>query len=422
MTRWSGLIMTCVLLLAGCASPGPEGAAAGPSTDLGPPVASLTFDPEIKVADIPNTGHEAFLEVSADGLTLLTCAHGDFRAPAFMFASTDGGATFKQLDVGTPMPFAGDCEVALGPNDEWSFSGKTELGITVVTTKDGGESWIINHLASPPINGGADRQWLTYAGTTLLLSHQPGTQEVGSIVVARSTDYGATWSTPKEAVAADAAQPWIGAGHFIVASDGSILMPITRTGPPTPVGPGPPTRLMMARSSDEGATWTLADVASVGPQVYATGAAQSGDGTLLWAFSDDGGLSAITSSDMGVTWSEPLAIGSGLAWDRPWTSGRPDGSFDVIWESDGTQFNATTPALALSRVRFENGTAGSFVPTVESSIVADVDFIEFASVAHDATGRAHVVTTRAPQLMRGELTQGVTGTLLLVQETVADAS
>ena len=412
-------VVALLLLLAGCT--GREAPADVPRETQyfgANEVANLTFAAPRAVMDIPNTGHEAFLAVSSDGQTLLSCAHGDFRAPAHMYASTDGGATFRELDAGPTMLPAGDCDVALGPDGAWSFSGKTGLGVTVATTKDQGETWIINHAAAPPLNGLADRQWLAYVGDVLLLSYQPGTQKAGNVLVTRSTDFGATWSQPVDAWSFWPLLPFVTVGDFLVSTDNTtIRIPLLTE---VLLVPGAGTFDFLV-SHDAGLTWSLqvTDIGIVPGTAYPTGAAVTAGGLIAWAYADGTSMLLMVSVDDGETWSAPTPIGAGPAHERPWASARPDGTVDVLWLSDGTHFGRA-PGLAVTRI--DPRTPGV---VLAEAIVSDVDFIEFASIAHDASGRAHVVVVDAPRLMAVppqaiEAVDG--GRLLLVQESLPTVS
>lgn len=405
------LVVLTGACLSGCSSPNGVSAPAGPEAAADPPQDPPVFAEARPIMDIPNTGHETFIEVSQDGQTLLACAHGDFRAPVHMYASTDGGATFRELAPGLGWPVAGDCDVALSedgsPNGLWAFAGKTDLGITVATTRDGGQTWTVNHLAGPPLNGLADRQWLQATTDGLVLAYQPGTQQVGSILVTRSADDGATWSQPVEAAAPDPAAAETAVGHFVVAQS-ALLLPLLRnalqaTG-----------RFALLASTDGGATWTERPAFAVGADAYPTGLAATADGRLVWAFIDAGQLFAAASSDDGLTWSTPVPLAAGVAWDRPWASARPDGSVDVVWMSDGSHFDSGA-GLALTRV------PANFSEAPMHWLVAPIGFIEFASVAHDGNGLAHVAVVDAPRLISADpqLGQGLAGRLLLVQERSA---
>ncbi len=404
-------IAVAVLLafVAGCSTPAPD--PLPPEPVPAETADALAFGEPRHVATIPNTQHETFLAVSPDGRTLLACAHGEFVAPAHMYASTDGGATFAELDAGPGLLPAGDCEVALGPEGAWSFAGNTVVGVTVATTLDQGRSWTVNHLTGPPLNGLADRPWLAYADQTLLLSYQPGTPAVGSVRVARSTDFGATWTSPVEVAASTTGSPFIDAADFVVSADNqTVRIPVTRQ-----LSPGGSATLSFAVSRDAGATWAEESVAEAQPPAEGfPGVAITSDGTLTWVYDAGGRLVALTSSDDGATWSEPREIATGTAWSRPWASARPDGSVDIVWLSDGSQFNVSEVGLGLTRIA--PGPSGP----VSHRMVASVGFIEFASVAHDASGRAHISVVDAPQAASGDVSLQREGRLLIVQEVLAE--
>ncbi|MFA5945042.1 MAG: sialidase family protein [Candidatus Thermoplasmatota archaeon] len=405
------LVSLAMLLASGCAQPTAD-PVSPPAAELEAAAPGLAFLPARSVATVPNSQHEAFVEVSPDGQVVLTCAHGFFKEPSHFFASEDGGATFRDLDFGEPMPPGGDCEVALAPTGAWAFSQKTDVGVTVVVTADGGESWTINHLAAPPVNGGADRQWLAYAGETLLLCYQPGSQQFGTLEVTRSADGGKTWSLPVHAVAPDPTRPRMDAGHFLVGPDGTLRIPVTSSLEITGLAGG--SQLSFAVSQDGGASWSEEPVASIaGSPPNPSGAAQAADGSLTWAYADGSSdaLLVIGSQDGGATWTVPLLLDEGLDWPRPWASARPDGTVDIVWLSTGAKFGAQGPQLALARVDLR------VEPAVVSSVVIDdLASIEYAAVAHDAAGRATVVAADAPATSSNPLGPAQ---ILVIQEAIA---
>jgi hypothetical protein len=393
-----------LIAVSGCAAPvAPSDAATEPLVEARP---ALSFLPGRAAATVPNTQHEAFVDVSDDGQTILTCAHGFFKDPSHFYASTDGGATFVELRVDEPMPGGGDCEVALSASGVWAFSEKTDLGVTVVTTADGGTEWTVNHLAGPPVNGLADRQWLAYAGEVLWLSHQPGSQQVGTVEAMRSSDHGATWSLPSRVLLPDPAYPKVHAGPFLFGPDGSVRIPVERS------APDGATALSLAVSSDDGSTWTEQTLpvgdADSETNPFPSGVTQAADGAITWAYAAGSSLVVIGSTDGGATWSPRLVLDDGLDWGRPAAAARPDGSVDVVWLSDGARFGVDGPHLALARVDLRATPA-----EVETTVLGPLGSIEFVDVAHDAAGRATVVATAA-----GKTTQNPLGTgeVMLYQE------
>lgn len=397
-------VLLVLALLSGCIQEPAGNDVPNPMPPAAPASVGFAFDPARSVAAVANRQHEAFLAVSPDGRVLLTCAHGDFKEPANMFASTDGGATFRELVPPQPMLPAGDCEVALAPDGTWTFAGKTELGIAVASTSDEGATWRVNHLAGPPLNGLADRQWLAYAGNTLLMTYQPGTQKVGPILFTRSTDHGSTWSEPSEVAGTDAAQPAIGAGDFVVAQDGvTAYFVVSRE------IPAASSSYELLATHDAGASWERTAMPVQSLDAYPSVPALTPDGQIVWAYRDLDALMAVWSADDGQTWSSPLHLADGMGWPRLWCASRPDGLVDVAWMSDGTQFDRP-PGLSLTRFDPALGAVAG------QAIIADIGFLEYAGLAHDATGRAHAVVMDAPSTMGGDISADQDGDLLYARE------
>lgn len=393
------------VLLAGCATPSDRANAPtdGP-LDVPEVSPSFSFESARQVATVDNTQHEAFLAVSPDGRVLLTCAHGNFKEPANLFASTDGGATFRELDPGQPMLPAGDCEVALAADGTWTFAGKTDLGIAVASTSDEGATWRVNHLAGPPLNGLADRQWLAYVGDTLLMTYQPGTQQAGPVLLTRSTDHGLTWSQPTEVAAVDPLHPVISAGDFAVSPDGTTAAFVVAREVPTTT-----LQVELLTTHDAGATWDRQAIPVTSLDAYPSVPAITTTGVLVWPYRDLDALLAITSSDGGTTWTPPIHLADGIDWPRVWSAARPDGLVDIVWMSTGAHFGR---AEGLALTRFDPATNGA----VHQAIVADIGFLEYAAVASDGAGRAHAVVMDAPSRTDGDLSTDLDGGLLYVRE------
>lgn len=403
-------LLLLALVLSGCSGRGPDRDGdrdAGLELGPGGPLA-LAFEPARAVATVSNIEHEAFVAVSPDGQVVLSCSHGEFKEPANLFASTDGGATFRELDPtqggGNPLLPAGDCEVALAPDGTWAFAGKTDLGIAVMSTSDQGATWRVNHLAGPPFNGLADRPWMAYAGGTLLMTYQPGTQQAGPVLFSRSQDHGATWTDPVEIAGTEPLRAGIAAGDFAVASDSmAVHFVVQHELPGGPTG----VRFELLSSIDAGATWTRQDMPVSSLDAYPSVPALGPAGVLTWAYQDLDDLEAITSHDGGATWGGPVALGTGIAWPRLWAAARPDGLVDVAWMAAATEAGRAE-GLAVTRL---DPAAGA---VLGETIVAGIGFLEYAGLAHDASGRAHAVAMDAPR--KSDATTDLDGDLLYIRE------
>jgi hypothetical protein len=193
------------------------------------------------------------------------------------------------------------------------------------------------------------------------------TEETSQIVVAHSSDSGATWSAPSQASAAgvEAIEPT----QPVVSADGSVHV-AWRTQDTS----GAPHELQEANSADGGVTWAQVNVGPV------TGARRTDpkmavdprNGTLYVAYQygsrqgetqgPDFGSPDIEvrhSTDGGRTWSSPARVnddpaGQGTDHRSPHLSVAPDGRLDVVWYD---RRNAHSPerkecAVSLTRPGF----------------------------------------------------------------------
>lgn len=385
----ASLALTLVAWTAGCLGE-------GPSTPLpaAPELGPVAFEAPVLAGTYPNQQGEAFVEVSPDGQTVLTCAHGEFRQSSPMYASTDGGTTWRTLTPPLDSPIGGDCEVALS-GDTWVFLASTVASATVLVTQDQGATWSVNPLSAIPTNGLADRPWIAFAGDRLLISYMPLWMQPGLIATMASDDLGQTWSMPVYASAIAPGQTSTVQGHFLVdPSDGTVRIPLVKT-MGTELNQVGPVVLSMAVSRDQGTSWTEEPVR--GPFTayfaYSTAVAQGGDGTLYWPFlqDGDGGVDTLvlTSTDGGATWSEPVRVVQGQApASIPWGHGRPDGSMDLVWTDDGAVAGAE-PGPSVLFLRLDARHPGLVTGLVAVTAVGVTP--EFSAVGHDGDGRAFVV-------------------------------
>jgi len=378
--RWP--LLAVALLLAGCLS--------------GPPAGPVTLPPAGFTHTQVGTGGdtETSLAVSADGRTVLACSHGGFTQPSPWWASTDGGATFTQLEPSPAPPVGGDCDVAIGTDGSWYEVFDSLMSVAIVATHDQGKTWVWSYL-NDPLVGNVDRPWIQAVGDDLVVTYADIMADQPYAVFAiRSTDHGATWSLP--AVVAnvhgpDATNCWV--GHPTSIGFQLMLVPLgCWVGAEANVGT---VQVQFARSETAGADWVQEPPLALQQARGVPTASFAPDGTLWLAFvaGPDGGheVMAATSSDDGHSFADPIPVAP-IAGDSdwPWIDGRPDGSADVTWMEHAPNGTAgPTYRAHVARVSREPFAVVSSQP-IGPSWAGDMSY-EFFMVRHDDHGTAFVV-------------------------------
>ena len=410
------LVLPVLLLLAvaGCLDEGAKDLGDGPVRDL--PVVvdeadvGLYFGPDVKVADRANGEAENFVSVSPDGQTILECMHGEFAFTPMMLASQDGGASFRELELGEPSP-GGDCETTFGEAGRWFFVHSTVVGATVVSTADQGETWIVSRVTALPTNGLADRPWIATAGKSVFLSYIPVWHEPGTLGFVKSDDEGRTWSTPRTLTTMEPGKTNLYAPKMLVSPDNETVRIPFLTYPPVlataEVAASTGGWFRMAVSPDKGETWSIQDVRGPDPDFIRahTTATLAGQDTIYWAYVVQNGTTwearVIVSFDDGATWSEPRFVFGGFSLlGLPWIDGRPDGSATLVLEGIGSGASPDSGELGVTVVRLD-AHADRLVQWV---LPFGEGGGEFSTVDHDAAGRAFVGYLRGDALwMRREV-------------------
>ncbi|MGH9164443.1 MAG: cell wall-binding repeat-containing protein, partial [Acidimicrobiales bacterium] len=232
--------------------------------------------------------------------------------------STDGGRTFQTAVVAVP-----------GGPEAQPFFIRPQISV------DPGAG-----------NGGADRLYASAWACRVTSGGCSGGDDIRAMYVARSDDSGATWAAPVLASAPgeqirEPAQPVVGA-------DGTVYVGWRNrdTGTPTP-----PNNIVVARSTDRGATWTRFNVGLItGSGGHPRLAIDKRNSNLYVAyqgfnfspptttpvFAGDADIVFHRSTDKGATWSAPIRVnddkvGNGLSQNNAWVSVAPDGRVDVVW-------------------------------------------------------------------------------------------
>lgn len=413
-----GVLAATLLAGAGCfGSEGDDGDGLGAAGDSwqGPVVVPLAdvplfFAEETKVADRVNGEAENFVTVSRDGQTLLECMHGEFAFTPMMLASTDGGESFRALDLGEPSP-GGDCETALGADGRWFFVHSTVVGATVVSTADQGESWIVSRLTAVPTNGLADRPWIATADRSVFLTYIPVWHEPGTLGFVKSDDEGRTWSPPRTLTTIAPGQTNMYAPKMLVSPDNQTVRIPFLTYPPVlataEVAASTGGVFKMATSHDKGDSWSIETVRGPDPDFIRahTTATLAGRDTIYWAYVVQNGTTwearVMVSFDDGATWSEPQVVFGGFSLlGLPWIDGRPDGSATLVLEGIGSAASPSSGELGVTVVRLD-----AHAPRLVHWVLPFGEGGgEFSTVDHDGQGRAFVGYLRGDALwLRKEL-------------------
>ncbi|HEX2046916.1 MAG TPA: sialidase family protein [Acidimicrobiales bacterium] len=233
--------------------------------------------------------------------------------------STDGGRTFER----------GVVAIQGGPGP-WPFIIRP--GVAVQPRPQGDKLYVVGwHVVNPPgmgASGGAgDRK----------------------AVVATSEDGGRTWSAPVEAQGPDEKVREI--APPVVGPDGAVYIAWRNRDDPQNTVATAPRPMVVAKSTDGGATWTRTPIGEVGPAPTTAPAPAGSSGYprmavdprtgalyVVYVGFNFGDLDTILqrSTDGGTTWSPPLRVnddprGNGVRQLTPQVFVAPNGRVDVIW-------------------------------------------------------------------------------------------
>lgn len=240
--------------------------------------------------------------------------------------STDGGRTFQIATVAIqggpgPQPYVIRPGVAVQPGPGLNGDKLYVVG------------WQVNVTSGGASSGGGERAMLS----------------------ATSTDSGATWSAPVLAsapgeVMREPTQP-------VVGPDGTVYVGWRDRNAAPAVN-----HIVVARSSDGGATWTTSDAGvAAAPGVKSGGgyprlAIDSRSGTLYVVYqgapsATETTISLQRSTDHGSTWSDPVTVnndpaGTGVPHDSPGVFVAPNGRVDVAWLDQRSSYPTPDSAKA----------------------------------------------------------------------------
>jgi len=242
------------------------------------------------------------------------------RDPGAVYRSLDNGTTWERIGTPTaPMPnFDPDLAVA---RDGTVWFSSLWLGCSsTAASKDAGKSWTTSYLGCVPAAG--DRQYVipTKGGTAYIYSHHVPTLYQA---VAKTTDYGATW-TPSGfaeggplAIAQNGQSGW-GGGGFWNEKTGSVFATFTWYSDIVANNAGTATTSWLPAAGvtrDEGKSWQLATAPSAGGVAVGLGlvvgaADEAGNVYLSWAEAKQKQMTVYlaVSKDDGKTWSKPIVV------------------------------------------------------------------------------------------------------------------
>jgi hypothetical protein len=194
-------------------------------------------------------------------------------------------------------------------------------------------------------SAGADRQWITSAGSTVWVSYHDSNNST-LIRVKRSTDDGRTWSnvgspTPGEGTVTAQSTFNNDFGPIVADPTNGTLYTVYASGETQTKATGlVRNNVYVSRSTDGGRHWTSTLVLHAAPTVQLANLfpALTVDPVThrvytAWA-TDTHGVSVSSSGDAGVTWSAPKLVSSATTTVMPWIAAR-NGKVDVVYYGSG---------------------------------------------------------------------------------------
>lgn len=425
---------------------GPANPTADTATVPSAPVIAPMRIPFLPPVELPLVGRigagEPNIAVHPDGTLFATSPSGLQLGPnaasgaAYLWRSQDRGATWETLraPMESPVgvgPFCScDADVVTSPDGWTYFSDWWDGNYLVEASSDGGDTWSAAPITTREalVLTRVDRQWLIageggFVGLFYAHFAQVG---VGAIPLTDldtgvhavfSTDHGASWGDPVIVYSRESGHSFQIA-HPRILPDGTLVMPFGDTLVGDDGSWRSPATVMLAVSTDKGATWSHLPVAEA-PEGFdnlwaVQGAVdESGGIHVAWAARVDDDVMATyvaTSQDVGKTWTSALALrATGLNF-LPWIATHGRDTVAVGWYGG----NATGDALkaqgdwfayvaeskdggttfAVQKVDDEPVKTGTLCPK-GAACGEDRELLDYVSLVYEVDGSLHYAFARS---------------------------
>jgi hypothetical protein len=352
---------------------------------------------------VGTVGNEPIVTAAPDGTLYISALQHFYR-------STDGGATWTNLagPIEAQVNLNTDSSISVDPNNrvyftfDYPYAGTT----AVCTSDDKGDTWSCDPAVVP---GGTDRMWIV--APSLSAAYEVTNQGLYETAFLMSTDRGTTWLP--NAIGDGLLQPQTGPllqKHcsakvvqpvktsdlevyvYDPTSTGAILSDVRSTGLDVPIAlpagvfsldgtlyvcaeepnPAGGRQVVVARSSDEGLTWTKL------PPIPGT---TSGTGTLTWIAAGAPGHIGVLYYHTADSGSDPINLTTSN-WSAVWAESYDGDTATPTWTVTTVEDLIHTGAICIaSGCSGTNRFAGDFITsTIDSTGVAHLAWMS------DATG------------------------------------
>lgn len=329
MKRSRMLAIAVVLMSPGCATEKSRGVDATVHTQV------LAAQPPVE--HLEGLAREPMI-VETTGGTLFVTGYGEEKP--MLWRSDDGGATWRAVNIGTENDGAignSDVDLALAPDGTLYFivmsfdRQKSEgTGIAIASSTDGGVTWRWTQLSQTRFD---DRPWVEVGPDNV--AHVIWNDGAG-VNHALSRDRGATWTRRPRIDSVG------GSSHLAIGPTGGIavrITPLSASGHKLDEGVD-----RIAVSTDGGESWSMRDLP--GTRAW-TRSFDPADGVQRWvepvAWDSAGALYALSSegvtlwlarsTDDGASWTRWPVVDDSTALYFPYLVARGDGELAATWHS-----------------------------------------------------------------------------------------